>query len=111
MEREPHEYYSENRARGEWFEIDQESVLAELKRHHGFVPKYGDAFDIVGYDQDGIPEYVGLCEWTDFEIYECCPFCGCLCGMHQVSEYTVYSCMNCQTLTDFSFTEIASKDD
>lgn len=111
MEKELHEHYSEYRARGEWFKIDQEHVLAQLKQHHGFVPKKGDAFEIVGYDRDGVPEYAGVCEWADFEIYECCPFCGCLCGMHQVSEYTVYSCMNCQTLTDFSFTERHHEDD
>lgn len=111
MEKQLHAHYSEYRVRGEWFDIDQDHVLAQLKKNNGFVPKKGDAFEIVGYDRDGVPEYAGVCEWADFEIYECCPFCGCLCGMHQVSEYTVYSCMNCQTLTDFSFLEQHHDDD
>ncbi|WP_087866098.1 GIY-YIG nuclease family protein [Comamonas thiooxydans] len=105
MERQLHLLYAEYRVRGEWFEIDQNHVLSQLQKHNGFVPKKGDAFEIVGYNRDGIPEYAGVCEWADFEIDECCPFCGCLCGMHQVSEYTVFSCTNCQSITDFSFLE------
>lgn len=27
-------------------------------------------------------EYLGVWEWVDLEIDECCPFCGCLCGIH-----------------------------
>jgi hypothetical protein len=99
-ERGLHESYNNFRLRGEWFQISQDHVLEELKLRHGFIPKKGDAFEIVGYDRDGIAEYAGVCEWADFEYHECCPFCGCFCGLHQISEYTVYTCMNCGVLVD-----------
>lgn len=101
LERSLHETYSASRMRGEWFNITQDEVLEELRRNNGFVPKKGYAFEIVGYDKDGIPEYAGVCAWTDFEIYECCPLCGCLCGMHQISEYPLYSCTNCGEVLEF----------
>jgi hypothetical protein len=105
-----HESFIEERIRGEWFSIDQDDVLRELRRNHGFIPKRTDAFEIVGYDRDGIPEYAGVCDWADFEVYECCPFCGCFCGMHQVGEYPLFSCMSCGELTDFSFLEQRSNE-
>lgn len=104
-ERTLHVYFSSQLVRGEWFSISQDQVLCELKRNRGFIPKRANTFEIVGYDRDGVPEYAGVCDWTDFEIYECCLFCGCLCGMHEVSEYPLFSCINCGQLTDFSFLE------
>jgi hypothetical protein len=68
----------------------------------GFVAKNADAFQIVGYDRDAIPEYLGVWEWADLEIDECCPFCGCLCGMHFQEASQMYYCIRCDTLTDFS---------
>ena len=97
-----HKHYADSRERGEWFSITQDHALRELTLNHGFVPKRGDAFEIIGHDKDGIPEFAGACEWADFEIYECCPFCGCLCGMHEVSDLPLYTCMSCGVLTDFS---------
>lgn len=99
-EREMHKSYSKALLRGEWFDITQDHVLRELQSWHGFIPKKGDSFEIIGYDRDGVPEYAGVCDWADFEHYECCPFCGCFCGLHQVSEYSLYSCTNCGVLVD-----------
>jgi hypothetical protein len=48
------------------------------------------------------PEYLGVWEWADLEIDECCPFCGCLCGMHFQEASQMYYCIRCDTLTDFS---------
>jgi len=75
---------------------------------HGFVAKKADAFEITGYDGDAVPEYLGVWEWADLEIDECCPFCGCLCGMHfqEASHY----CIQCDTLTDFSELSPADRD-
>ncbi len=102
LERDLHSRYANHRLRGEWFSISQDEVLRELQRSNGFVPKRGDAFEIISYDKDGVPEYAGVCSWADLEFYECCPFCGCLCGMHQVSEYPLHSCMNCGEILEFS---------
>ncbi|MGC2457952.1 MAG: GIY-YIG nuclease family protein [Gallionellaceae bacterium] len=97
-----HRKYGSKRERGEWFSISQADVLRELTLAHGFIPKNENAFEIFGYDRDGIPEYVGVCKWCDFEYYECCPFCGCFCGMHFNEAMSMYHCINCDTLTDFS---------
>lgn len=93
--------YSEKLIRGEWFDINQDDVIHELKLHHGFIPKNQDAFQVIGCDSDGVPEYLGVWNWREFEIEECCPFCGCLCGMHYKEEIMMYYCMNCDTLTNF----------
>ncbi|STQ89310.1 GIY-YIG nuclease family protein [Iodobacter fluviatilis] len=101
MESELHEHYKGLRGIGEWFSIGPTEVLNELKRHYGFVPKPTDSFEIIGFDRDGIPEYLGVCEWGDFEIYECCPFCGCFCGMHFQDASSMHHCINCDTLINF----------
>lgn len=68
----------------------------------GFVAKNADAFQLVGYDRDAVPEYLGVWEWGDLELEECCPFCGCLFGMHFQDASQMYHCLNCDTLTNFS---------
>jgi hypothetical protein len=103
IERRLHQKYQEQRQLGEWFSIGPSEVLAELERESGFVPTPKDSFEIVGYDRDAVPEYLGVCEWNDFEIYECCPFCGCLCGMHEQEGTNMYHCINCDAFTDFEF--------
>ena len=101
LEKSLHGKYKDFRGIGEWFSIGPTEVLQELKRHTGFVPKPTNNFEIVGYDRDGIPEYFGVCEWGDFEIDECCPFCGCFCGMYFQEASSMYSCINCGVLTNF----------
>jgi len=92
------------RVRGEWFAIEPADILPLLMRagRDGFVAKNADAFQIVGYDRDAIPEYLGVWDWASLEIDECCPFCGCLCGMHFQDALQMYHCLSCDTLTNFS---------
>jgi hypothetical protein len=45
---------------------------------------------------------LGVWEWGDLEIDECCPFCGCLCGMAFQEASQMYHCISCDALTDFS---------
>ena len=101
IEKKLHEKYSDKNYSGEWFEISQDDVVYELTLHHGFIPKNEDAFKVIGYDQDGIPEYLGVWDWQEFELHECCPFCGCLCGMNYQEASSMYYCMSCDTLTNF----------
>lgn len=105
-EKELHKRYKEKRVPGgggkEWFAISQDGVLRELQQARGFIPRNADSFEIIGYDRDGIPEYMGVCEWADFEHHECCPFCGYFCGMSFNEAASMYHCPNCDTLTDFS---------
>lgn len=48
-------------------QVDWQDVLPVLMRagHHGFVAKNADAFQIVRYDRDAVPEYLGVWEWSD----------------------------------------------
>lgn len=87
----------------EWFYLQPADVLNDMSGAglFGFVAKNADAFEIVGYDRDAVPEYVGVWDWADFEIDECCPFCGCFCGMHFQDASWMYHCLNCDALTDF----------
>ncbi|RDC59401.1 hypothetical protein HME9302_00589 [Alteripontixanthobacter maritimus] len=87
----------------EWFYLEPADILSDLidAGRFGFVAKNADAFEIVGYDRDAVPEYVGVWDWANLEIDECCPFCGCFCGMHFQEASWMYHCPNCDTLTDF----------
>ena len=110
LERRLHHHFAATRVRGEWFAIEPADLLPTLMRatSDGFVAKNADAFEIVGYDRDAIPEYIGVWEWGDLEIDECCPFCGCLCGMTFQDASQMYHCINCDALTDFS--EMSGRD-
>ncbi|MFT9113387.1 MAG: hypothetical protein ABF443_04665 [Acetobacter malorum] len=68
----------------------------------GFVAKNANAFQIIGYDRNAVPEYLGAWEWGDLEIDACCPFCGCLRGMAFQDASQMYHCINCDALTDFA---------
>lgn len=111
LERRLHHHFAATRVRGEWFAIEPANILPILVRatSDGFVARNADAFEIVGYDRDAVPEYLGVWEWGDLEIDECCPFCGCLCGMAFQDASQMYHCINCDALTDFS--ELSGRDD
>lgn len=104
LERHLHQYFHSAHVRGEWFGVEPADILPMLKHagRDGFVAKNADAFEIVGFDRDAVPEYLGVWDWGDLEIYECCPFCGCLCGMHFQEASQMYHCINCDMLSDFS---------
>lgn len=104
LERQLQKHFEPVRARGEWFHIEPAHVLPFLVQagQNGFVAKNADAFQLTGYDCDALPEYLGVWEWADLETEECCPFCGCRCGMHFQEASQMYHCIRCDTLTDFS---------
>jgi hypothetical protein len=60
LERRLHRHFAATRVRGEWFAIEPADILPILMRatSDGFVAKNADAFQIVGYDRDAIPEYL-----------------------------------------------------
>jgi hypothetical protein len=104
LETSLHKLFEARRGLGEWFDIEPADILSALMKagRNGFVAKNADAFQIIGYDRDAVPEYLGVWNWEDLELEECCPFCGCLCGMHFQDASSMYYCLNCDTLTDFS---------
>lgn len=108
LEKQLHAKYATIRnGLGEWFFLQPADVLPILQRFHGdaYVGKTGDAFEIASYDKDGIPEYVGVWEWGDLSFEECCPFCGCLGGLHFQDASWMYHCIACDTLTNFDTEE------
>lgn len=49
----------------EWFYLQPADILDDLADagRFGFVARNADAFEIVGYDRDAVPEYVGVWDW------------------------------------------------
>jgi hypothetical protein len=104
LEAELHRKHQARHAAGEWFRLEPSEILDDLKRagSDGFVARHADAFEIVGHDSDAIPEYLGVWEWADLDLDECCPFCGSMCGMHFQDASQAYHCISCGRLSDFS---------
>ncbi len=103
-ERSLHRKYAHAHVGGEWFALQPADILGDLQAAwiDGFVAKNADVFEVAGHDKDGVPEYLGVWDWADLEIDECCPFCGCLCGMAFQDASQMYHCLHCDALTDFS---------
>lgn len=104
LEKALHGKYRAKRTSGEWFHLEPADILDDLKLagSDGFLARNADAFEIVGYDRDAVPEHLGVWEWADLELDECCPFCGSLCGMHFQDASQMYHCISCGRLSDFS---------
>lgn len=88
---------------GEWFDMQPAEILPVLQQHlhDAFVAKTGQSFEIVGHDGDGIPEFMGVWEWGDLELEECCPICGWLGGMYFQEASQGHYCIECRTLEFF----------
>lgn len=104
LEAELHRKYQALHVAGEWFRLEPSEILEDLQRagSDGFVARRTDPFEIVGHDCDAIPEYLGVWEWADLELDECCPFCGAMCGMHFQDASQAYYCISCGRLSAFS---------
>lgn len=103
-ERTLHAKYRPSNVGGEWFALQPADILGDLQAAGigGFVAKNADAFEIIGHDKDAVPERLGVWEWGDLELDECCPFCGCMCGMAFQDASSMFHCRHCDELTDFS---------
>jgi hypothetical protein len=103
-ERALHGKYRSASVGGEWFALQPADILGDLQAAGigGFVAKNADAFEIVGRDRDAVPEYLGVWNWADLGVDECCPYCGCLCGMAFQEASQMFHCLHCDELTDFS---------
>nr|VFK00735.1 MAG: T5orf172 domain-containing protein [Candidatus Kentron sp. LFY] len=103
LEKELHEKYSNYRVLNEWFEINNENVLEELKNHgtDGYIAIQENAGEFLGCDRDAIPEYMPPWEWADTEIEDFCPQCGCSCGLHYNENYGTERCLNCGIIDSY----------
>ncbi len=97
LEGELHARFADRHLHGEWFRINPEVVLGEIRSRGicGYIAVRGNAFEVVSYDQDGIPEFLGPWNWGDVQIQEFCPQCGCGCGLQYNENYGMERCMKC----------------
>ena len=102
LEKELHEKYSKYRTHREWFALGVCDVLEEIQSHttSGYIAVNDDAFEIVSYDRDGIPEYVGSWQWTDVELEDFCPKCGWGGGLDYNENYGGTRCLKCGVIDE-----------
>lgn len=97
LESDLHNKYAGQRRHGEWFTLAPEAILNEIKSHSldGYIATQQNAFEIVSFDRDGVPEYAGAWKWLDVEDSEFCPQCGCGCGLQYNENYGTDRCLKC----------------
>ena len=103
LERRLHRRYADRRIRLEWFELQPEDVLRELKSHGvcAFIATEENAFEIASRDKDGVPEYCGPWKWGDVDDSEFCPKCGCGCGLQYNENYGTERCLICGIIYEY----------
>lgn len=81
----------------EWFQLGSQDVIEMLKLHSmdGFITVGNDAFEIISYDRDAVPEYASPWEWGDVEVYEFCPVCGWAGGWSYNENFGGERCLKC----------------
>lgn len=97
LEREFHKIYRVKNISGEWFCLHPNEVLDAIRRFHyrGFLARSEDCLKFLGRDRDGIPEIGGVWDWGDLDWEDCCPYCGCVCGLVYEEELMLHECINC----------------
>lgn len=97
LEYDLHKRYAGQRLHGEWFALTPVAVLNEIKFHRldGYIATQQSAFEIVSFDRDGVPEYVGAWQWLNVEDSDFCPQCGCGCGLQCNENYGTDRCLKC----------------
>jgi len=97
LEKKLHTKYVNSNTHGEWFELSVCEVLEELKQHsvNSHIAVNENAFEVIGRDRDGIPEFLGAWQWTDIEYSEFCPSCGWGGGLSYNENYGGERCLRC----------------
>jgi hypothetical protein len=103
LERTLHERYADQRIHLEWFHLDPEDVLNELKSHGicAHIATEENTFEIKSRDKDGVPEYYGPWKWGDVDDSEFCPKCGCSCGLQYNENYGTDRCLECGIIYEY----------
>ena len=103
LERSLHKRYSDQRVRLEWFFLQPEDVLHELKSHgiQGHIATEKNTFEIMSRDKDAVPEYYGPWKWGGVDDSEFCSKCGCACGLQYSENYGTDRCLNCGIIYDY----------
>ena len=98
-----HERYSDQRIRLEWFYLQPEDVLNEMKSHGicAYIATEENTFEIMSRDKDGVPEYYGPWKWGGVDDSEFCPKCGCSCGPQYNENYGTDRCLKCGIIYEY----------
>ncbi|MFY0312912.1 GIY-YIG nuclease family protein [Leisingera caerulea] len=97
LEKDLHQQFHGRRRQGEWFDIDVLEILPSLKAAGamGYLPSDHAAYEFVGNDRDGVPEFARGASWVDLGPEECCPSCGSFCGMWYSDAFSCEICQQC----------------
>jgi hypothetical protein len=92
-----HKKYRDNNISGEWFLLYPDEVLDEIRKfpNRGFLAKSENCLKFLGCDRDGIAEIGGVWDWADLDWEDCCPYCGCICGLIYEEKVMLHECLNC----------------
>lgn len=97
IEADLHRLFNSKSDHGEWFELSTDDVIAGLKRYsnNAYITIGNDAFEILSYDRDGVPEYASPWLWNDVDVWEFCPSCGWACGWTYSENWGGLYCIEC----------------
>ncbi|WP_309085908.1 GIY-YIG nuclease family protein [Chelativorans sp.] len=81
----------------EWFSLSPDDVVSALKlfSSNAYIAVGQDAFEIISYDRDAIPEFASPWLWGELDCYEFCPFCGWACGWTYSENHGGDVCLEC----------------
>lgn len=102
-EQKLHRFFSEYRVRGEWFSLTPDHILEVLTSYFyytGFLALNKESLKVIDTDQDGIPMVGEVWDWHKWGIFridwdQCCPYCGCVCGLHYEEQVMLHECLYC----------------
>ena len=102
LERNLHIKYSTYHTHLEWFSLSSCHIFTELMNHStsSYIAVNENAFEIVSYDRDGVPEFFGAWQWTDVEYDEFCPSCGWGGGLDYNENYGGERCLKCGVIDE-----------
>ncbi|MFD9901289.1 GIY-YIG nuclease family protein [Mesorhizobium sp. NPDC059025] len=97
IEHQLHRLFEDKRDAREWFSLSPEDVISALKLFSptAYISVGQDAFEIVSYDRDAIPEYASPWLWGDLDHHEFCPSCGWACGWTYSENHGGEVCLEC----------------
>jgi len=103
LERRLHKKYQYAKSHGEWFILSVSNILTELKAcsTQSHIAVNGNAFEVVSYDTDAIPEFYSAWKWHDVGHDEFCPACGWGGGLSLNENYGGERCLNCGACYEF----------
>lgn len=97
IERDLHDRFSDKSDTREWYFLSIEDVITGLKQYSAtaYITVGKDAFEIVSYNRDAVPEFASPWLWGDVDVYEFCPNCGWACGWTYSENFGGDLCLEC----------------